>query len=142
MSSTVLFLDDEPFRMAPFVEALGNAGYRVIMATDAAGAVELAKEHRDEISVLVVDIMIPTGTEEAEDIDPRRAGLWALDQIRTIPELAEVPAIVLSAVSRQRVAEAAEALGVVEYLEKPKTFERLVMAVDNAVGKLREGGRD
>ena len=142
MKPTVLFVDDEPVRMSPFAIALERAGYQVIMAASAGEALELAKAHRSEISVLIVDIMIPTGTKDAIGIDPRRAGLWALGEIRAIPELAEAPAIVLSAVSETRVTAETERLGVVAYLEKPLSLARLVTAVDKALARLEKGGAD
>ena len=139
MDTTVLFVDDEPVRMAPFVTTLEDAGYKVIMATSAGEAVALANEHKGEIEALIVDIMIPTCLEGDAEVDPRRAGLWALQEIRKIPELARIPAIMLSAVSHQRVATETNELGVVTYLEKPMSLARLVEAVAQATaGNPRE----
>ena len=132
MAATVLFIEDEPVRMSPFATALEDAGYEVVMATSAGEALAFARVHGGECRVLIVDIMIPTGTEDAIGIDPWRAGLWALGEIRKVPGLAEVPAIVLSAVPEQRVIADMKGLSVAEYLEKPVSLDRLVTAVNKA----------
>jgi len=138
MDPVVLFIDDEPARMSPFATVLKNAGHKVIMATSAVEAVALAQDHRGKIRLLIVDLMLPTGTDEALDLDPRRAGLWALGEIRAIPELAKVPAVVLSAVSETRVT--IENLGIAAYLPKPMSLARFVDAVNKALAASDKGG--
>ena len=127
--ATVLFVDEEELRMGPFVETLREAGYTVIVATDASSAVTLAKEHAGEIDVVVMDLMMPGGKDAPADLDPRRAGLWAIEKIRKIGKLKNIPVIMLSAVSQRRVEARQDELKWVQYLEKPVDLDEFVAVV-------------
>lgn len=76
-SATVLLADDEPAVLRLASAALGRLGYSVIEARDGTEALELFKQHRDEIDVAVLDIAMPG-----------RSGLQVLAEIRqTSPRL-------------------------------------------------------
>jgi PAS domain S-box-containing protein len=55
----VLFVDDEKNQVKLMVGYLKSAGYRVLTALDGVEAVEIFSEHKDEISVVVLDLGLP-----------------------------------------------------------------------------------
>lgn len=70
---TVLLVDDEVFIVQMTAAVLEAAGYRVITARDGAAAISMFSRHYDEISVVLLDMMMP-------GLD----GLQTIDQLRRI----------------------------------------------------------
>jgi CheY-like chemotaxis protein len=58
-SHTVLFVEDEVRQLELMRRSLEKAGYRVLTAEDGAEAVELFLRHKNEISVVVLDLGLP-----------------------------------------------------------------------------------
>src|SRR6266480_1330168 len=57
-----LAVDDEPSDLENVRDALANAGYHVLTASDANSAMEIFKRHADQIEILVTDVaMSPVG---------------------------------------------------------------------------------
>jgi len=99
----VLVVDDEPPIRRFLRTSLGAAGYRVVTAEDAAGALtSLAAEKPD---VVILDLGLPD-----------RSGLEVITEIR---KRSPVPIIVLSARSDERVKVQALDLGADDYVAKP-----------------------
>lgn len=65
---TVLVVDDDPVFRTQLGAALKAAGYRVVDASDGNDAIEFLKEHHPEISLAVVDLVLP-GTDGFQLID-------------------------------------------------------------------------
>jgi CheY-like chemotaxis protein len=65
----LLVEDDLPLRAA-VRRMLLACGYRVLVANDCFGAIELAKAHRDEVALLLADVVMPqmNGPELAEAV--------------------------------------------------------------------------
>ena len=100
---TVLVVDDEPPIRRFLRTSLGAAGYRVVTAEDAAGALTtLAAEKPD---VVILDLGLPD-----------RSGLEVITEIR---KRSPVPIIVLSARSDERAKVQALDLGADDYVAKP-----------------------
>jgi two-component system cell cycle sensor histidine kinase/response regulator CckA len=55
----VLFVEDELRQLELMRRSLEKAGYRVLVATDGIEAVEIFLRHKDEISVVVLDLGLP-----------------------------------------------------------------------------------
>ena len=55
----VLFVEDEIRQLELMRRSLEKAGYRVLVATDGVAAVETFLQHKDEISVVVLDLGLP-----------------------------------------------------------------------------------
>ena len=77
---TVLLAEDDPSVRAIVSEVLAQKGYRVLRAPDGQAALEMARGHPEEISLLVTDIVMPgmTGRELAEALTAERPGLRVL----------------------------------------------------------------
>jgi CheY-like chemotaxis protein len=113
LGETVLIVDDEPTIVGMLEAILQAFGYRALVATNGAEAIELAAQHRGRIDVAMVDLMMPV-----------------LDGRKTIAALRERhPAIRLIAISgllQDEVAKEQLVRQGVRILPKPLTTERLL----------------
>jgi len=110
---TVLVVDDEPSILTITGQTLQAFGYRVIRAVDGAEAVAIYAQHRDEISVVLTDMMMPI-----------------MDGPSTIRALLKInPAVRIIAASglnaNGSIAKVAS-LGISHFLSKPYTAEILL----------------
>jgi PAS domain S-box-containing protein len=62
---TVLIVDDDPDSLAAAAELFRNIGYEIVMAGDAATAIEVLK-HRPGIEIVFSDVMMPGGVSGIE----------------------------------------------------------------------------
>jgi CheY-like chemotaxis protein len=60
-SETILVVEDEPKLRASVLNLLWRLGYNVLEASDATGALEIWKQHRGEIQLLLTDMVMPGG---------------------------------------------------------------------------------
>jgi PAS domain S-box-containing protein len=60
-TETILLVEDEPTLRAPAVTTLSRLGYRVLEASSGNEALEVWKQHRDEIRLLLTDLVMPGG---------------------------------------------------------------------------------
>jgi CheY-like chemotaxis protein len=86
--SRVLLVDDDPKLLRAMEIALGVAGYEIRTAGGAEQALEVAAEFLPDL--MVVDVMMPTGTEGFHLV-------WAVRQLAD-PQLRNVPIIIASGV--------------------------------------------
>ena len=117
---TVLVVDDEaPIRFLT-QQALEACGYRVILASDGAEAMRLYEQHRDEIAVVLTDMMMP-----------------GMDGPSTIEALLKInPAILTIAASGISTGESVNKmmnLGVKMFLPKPFTTKTLTQTLNNVL---------
>ncbi|MDB6017959.1 MAG: sensor hybrid histidine kinase [Pedosphaera sp.] len=80
-TETILVVEDEPPVRELVCRILKAYGYQVLEATTGATALEVWREHRDKISLLLTDIVMPdgmTGRDLAEAIQKEKPGLKAI----------------------------------------------------------------
>ncbi len=79
-SETVLLVEDEAVLRGLLHETLASCGYRVLVARDAAEALQMADEHAGPIHLLVTDVIMPgfTGVEAAAQLRPTRPEMKVL----------------------------------------------------------------
>jgi CheY-like chemotaxis protein len=56
---TILLVEDEPSILRVIQRSLETLGYRVLVAATPGAAIQLAREHRDEIHLLLTDVVMP-----------------------------------------------------------------------------------
>jgi two-component system cell cycle sensor histidine kinase/response regulator CckA len=65
-NETILFVEDEPRLRASVRNMLSRLGYHVLEASDGASALDEWKKHRDEIHLLLTDMVMPGGINGKE----------------------------------------------------------------------------
>lgn len=121
MPKKVLVIDDNVDITRALTVRLRAAGYELILAPDGATGLETARVEKPD--VILLDIRMP-------GID----GFEVNRRLKTIPELAEVPVIFLSAHAQAAVRQEAWAAGGSCFLPKPYDAGQL-MAVIEAVSE-------
>ncbi|MBI2940979.1 MAG: response regulator [Chloroflexi bacterium] len=111
--TTVLVVDDNPDVARLFRRYLAAGNYRVIHATNASGALELASETRPD--VITLDVLLPShdGWEILRDLKER-------------PETKDIPVVVCSILPERTLALS---LGGDDFVAKPVTREALWTAL-------------
>jgi DNA-binding response OmpR family regulator len=117
---TIVVVEDEPDTAEMFAEMMRLSGYQVIKSYTSASAMALISKEKP--SAVVLDIMMP-------DL----SGLEVLRRMRSQPDLADIPVVVVSA--RSLVSDIKQGLdaGASVYLTKPVAFMDLKAAVENTI---------
>ncbi len=125
MLKRILFVDDEDWSVKPYFEKLQDQGCEVDLATD--GDQALARLQQQSYDLVVLDIMLPPGEKMGENVEPRKTGEVLLRRLRAgkLPDLktaANVPVVVLTAVTDQKLSDKIQALDVAHIFQKPASF--------------------
>lgn len=115
---SVLVVDDDPAVVEMIRMGLEVDGMRVYSACDGAEAIEVL--HGESIDVVVLDIMMPK-------VD----GWMALMEIRSNPDTADVPVIMLTAKTQDLAKILAFKQGVQQYVTKPFNVFELAARVES-----------
>ncbi|MGB7444520.1 MAG: response regulator [Coleofasciculaceae cyanobacterium] len=109
----ILFVDDENPILEITQITLEKQNYRVLTARDGIEAIVLYTQHREEISVVLMDLIMPS-----------MDGLTAIQTLQKINP--EVKVVAMSGItSKHQIAMATE-IGVKAYLTKPFTAQELL----------------
>jgi DNA-binding response OmpR family regulator len=130
VSERILLVDDDP-RLAEMVsEYLGEAGFRVTIASD--GRTGLAHLAREPFEALVLDLMLP-------DMD----GLEVCRQVRaSAASASEIPILMLTARGDAMDRVVGLELGADDYLPKPFEPRELLARLRAVLRRRRHGGAD
>jgi DNA-binding response OmpR family regulator len=118
-SKTILIVDDDIELSDGLRAVLERLGYRIIQARDGQQGKQMVYNHRPDLMIL--DMMMP-----------RMGGYPVLEHFRGKPDAP--PVIMITANEGSRHKAYAEYLGVVDYIRKPFAMERLLEAVEKALG--------
>jgi CheY-like chemotaxis protein/anti-sigma regulatory factor (Ser/Thr protein kinase) len=113
----VLVVDDEPVARELLATYLAEENFQVVMAASGPEAIEKAR--RQQPNVITLDILLANGS-----------GFGTLYDLKTQPETADIPVVVVSVVDQKKMGLA---LGASEYLLKPIQKERLIQAIGKHV---------
>ncbi|MGC8551840.1 MAG: response regulator [Phycisphaerae bacterium] len=118
----ILVVDDDPDVLTTITTALSTTGAKVLSASDGNTAVEIAE--RDNPDVIILDMMLP-----------KRSGFLVMDRVKAKkPRGGKPHVIMITGNLGTRHKTYAESLGVEEYLNKPFRMDRLVSAIEKALG--------
>ena len=113
----VLLVDDEPLVRRSTTRSLERCGFRVLAAADGPTAVSMFAERRDEVSAVVLDMVMP--------------GMRGRDVYLAIRQLrADVPVLLVSGSGLDQEAESILALGVGGFLAKPYDDKQLAAGLE------------
>jgi DNA-binding NtrC family response regulator len=122
---TVLLVENENFVRDVTGEILHSAGYRVLKARNAADAMRTFRQYRDEVQLLLTDVVMPgqNGFNLAHDLKAMSLGLRTIF-ISGYPE---------NSVTRKGLKQTG-----VFYLPKPFSAESLLRQVKQALAKTHQ----
>lgn len=107
---TVLLIDDEAAVHDVLTRLLQREGFRVLSAMNGDDGVQIAREQRP--NVITLDVMMPSFD-----------GWAVLSRLKTDPETADIPVVMLSIIENRSLGFA---LGAVDYLTKPVDRSQLL----------------
>ena len=113
----ILAVDDDPQTLRFVRDALSNAGYTATVTGDPEQVGRLVEEERPHLALL--DLMLP--------------GMDGIELMESVPGLAHVPVIFLSAYGRDQVIARALEAGAEDYVVKPFSPTELVARVQTAL---------
>ena len=120
--TTVLWIDDDRLVLGACVPVLERHGYRVLVATDGATGIAIAKQERPD--AILLDVMMPTMT-----------GFEVCQQLRADPHLKDTPIILLTALEDPGVGTMGQKAGATTTLRKPFGPEYIVEFLDKVLGR-------
>jgi two-component system, response regulator PdtaR len=116
----VIIAEDEALIRLDLKEMLQEEGYEVVAeAGDGESAVKLAEEYRPDLCIFDVKMPVLDGITAAERVIAERIS----------------PVLILTAFSQRDLVERAAEAGVMNYLVKPFTKDKLVPAIEIAVSR-------
>ncbi len=121
MSSMVLIVDDEYIGRETLQSVLEGEGYQLEMAENGMQAIEKAKKLLPD--VILLDVMMPGMT-----------GFEVCQRIRSDPEIAEIPIIVLTALDDRESLLTALKAGADDFISKPGRSQPARDRVDGKTG--------
>ena len=113
----VLAVDDDPQTLRYVRDALSGAGLTPIVTGDPEEVGSLMDEEKSHLVLL--DLMLP--------------GVDGTERMKTLPQLADVPVIFLSAYGRDQIIARALEAGAIDYFVKPFSPTELVARINTAL---------
>jgi len=118
----ILVVDDEPHIRRVLEAILGREGFEVLVASD--GPQGLDELSAEDVDLVILDLMMP-GLN----------GLEILSKIRSDPDRAETPVIILTAKGQDTDRDAALAGGANDFLTKPFSPKKLIARIHEILGE-------
>jgi CheY-like chemotaxis protein len=119
-SGTVLLADDDKIVLIITSAMLSNLGFKVLTAMDGIEAVEVFRQHKDEIRFVLSDFAMP-----------RMNGLETLTALRQI--VPDIPVIMASGYSEEQVMDGTHPERPQAFLGKPYGLEKLKEAISHSL---------
>ena len=127
MQKKVLVIEDHPDSREMLEMVLKDNGYTVITATDGLSGLNIAKAARPDVIVTNINMPNLDGTE-------------MIKQVRQMPDLQQIPIVVLSAV-RTDDPEALIKVGATAVTSKPIELKRFLETLTEALQGIAEQGK-
>jgi DNA-binding response OmpR family regulator len=118
----IMIVDDDHQLVLGLLPRLRANGYKVISAPDAISAIWVARKEMPDL--IILDLGLPGGD-----------GFDVLDRMKELPDVADIPVIVLSARDPAGNKQRALAANAEAYFQKPPDNQRFLGAIRNALGE-------
>ena len=116
VAGTILVIEDEPDQILFITHVLTGAGYRVVQAYGGDDAIRKVK--RQKLDLVITDLAMPKVT-----------GVEVITTIKSDPETAHLPILVVTAHVWDGIAKSARQAGCDGYISKPFTPTQLLEQV-------------
>lgn len=117
----ILIVEDEKDCLLTIAAELRLSGYKVVSAMDAVGAVMMTRQENPDL--ILLDIGLPAGS-----------GIVVMKHITSMSTIAMTPIIIVTASDSAETKKQAFENGAVAYFEKPFDFDKLLEAIQKALG--------
>src|SRR5258707_15132959 len=122
MTKKIMIIDDDPdMRLGLHIRLKAN-NFQTVFAADALSAISEARKHEPDL--IILDLGLPAGD-----------GFVVMERLRSIPALAVIPIIVVSARDVLANKERALKAGAKAYLQKPVDNAELLKVIRRALGE-------
>jgi CheY-like chemotaxis protein len=137
----IVLVDDEPRQVDSYVRELELSGYAVVLQEDVDKALEFVEERRDEIDLLILDIIMPPGVlGDADTQKGLRSGLKFFDRVRLLAPA--LPVLILTNVSDPHAASHFRGATLCWFLLKEECLPyELVEEVGGILAQADRGGK-
>lgn len=125
-TQTVMYVEDDPGNRVLIRRVLQSEGYRIIEAKNASQALSVLKKEQPDI--ILMDINMP-------DVD----GYTLTTQLKTMPNIQNIPIIAVSAKVLKSDREKAIAAGCNGYIEKPINVDTLSETINRYIHEAKHG---
>ncbi len=122
MAQKILIVEDDTFSAQVLEMALKRQGYETLVALNGMKALQVLQDQHPDL--ILLDLMLP-------GID----GYEVLSRIRSNPQTAAIPVIVISAKSNEDDQQLAQRIGANAYLTKPYQLTTLYQLIQNTLEK-------
>ena len=119
MAKKILLIEDDPFLSSLLGNRLKKEGFDLISVKSGNEAVKTLK--KDAVDLVLLDLILPG-----------KSGFEVLEDIKSDPQVAKTPVIIISNLGQDMDIEKAKELGVVDYLVKAK------ISIDDLVQKIKD----
>ena len=124
MAKTILIIEDDNFLSGLESKKLKEKGYDVLSAANADDAFALIGEHKNNIDLVLLDLMLP-------GVD----GFEILRQIRKDDAISKMPVIVFSNLYEEKDVKEATRLGISNFMVKSNfTLDELTEKIKGLIG--------
>lgn len=113
--ATVLVVEDDPVLRSTLAYNLSREGFRVLTAADGELALELARQEKDRLDLVLLDVMLP--------------GIDGFRVLRLIRRESDIPILMLSARGEEQDRIDGLELGADDYVVKPFVLRELMARV-------------
>jgi DNA-binding response OmpR family regulator len=117
----ILVVEDEKDCLLTIAAELRSSGYKVVSARDALAAVTMAVQEKPDL--ILLDISLPAGS-----------GIDVMKRITSMSPIAMTPIIIVTASDSVATKKQAFENGAVAYFQKPFDFDKLLEAIQKALG--------
>ncbi len=122
MAKKIVLADDEQFIAVAYNDGLTRAGFEVTVAHDGEEAFAKIKEVKPDI--ILLDLIMP-----------KKDGFTVLKEVKAIPELANIPVLILSNLSQATDDNEAKKLGATDFMVKAEiSLQDLIERVNKVLG--------
>ncbi len=116
----LLVVDDDVIILQAMKSFLSKEGFEVISTADAQEALKIIEEQKNELDLVVSDIMMPF-----------MSGIELLTAIKEINK--DIPIVIVSALDQREVIMMSFQLGAEDFVKKPINMDELIIRVQKAL---------